>query len=332
MSTNNPHKTQVEKAHLEELLNKGVGGKYKNDSDYLEKIAQEIEWEEQMVRGGIERYNNTIKKAVEKGTESTTKAGLNSTQKYVPIISKLIHTDIKNCFQGEAGRHQTCFKLLLQCLSQKDFLEDKEFVKDDPFIWATVSLIAIKNILDGISKLVTVNALAIDIGTSLELEARLTLFKDVLPEKHKQLESKINTRANKMSKNKRRYKQKVWVYFMNKNNLFWSEWSKADKLHLGCKIVEYFEREGLITHEDRKKLGYKKRRSILYVCPTEKLTQEIRNFNIHNEALIPKFMPMLMPPMSWSSPYSGGYYAKKYNYQNKPKDIFNALQFRKRNK
>jgi len=223
--------------------------------------------------------------------------------------------------------------LLLQCLSQKDFLEDKSFIKDSHEVWCTVSLIALKNILDGISKLVTVNALAIDIGTSLEIEARLTLFKDVMPQKHKQLEGKINSRANKMNKNKRRYKQKVWIYFMNKNNLVWSEWAKADKLHLGCKIIEYFEREGLITHEDRKKLGYKTRRSILYVSPTTKLTQEIRNFNIHNEALIPRFLPMLMPPQKWSSPYSGGYYARKYNYQNKkPQEILNALQFRKRNK
>jgi DNA-directed RNA polymerase len=51
-----------------------------------------------------------------------------------------------------------------------------------------------------------------------------------------------------------------------------------------------------------------------------------------NEALFPKFRPMLMPPRDWSTPFTGGYYGKKFNQENKPEDIINALQFNKSDK
>ena len=41
---------------------------------------------------------------------------------------------------------------------------------------------------------------------------------------------------------------------------------------------------------------------------------------------------MVAPPRDWSSPFTGGYYGKKFNKENKPEEIANALQFHKTNK
>ncbi len=49
-------------------------------------------------------------------------------------------------------------------------------------------------------------------------------------------------------------------------------------------------------------------------------------FNIRNEALTPAFLPMISPPLDWTSPFSGGYYGRKYNEKNKPEETLNALQ------
>ena len=57
-----------------------------------------------------------------------------------------------------------------------------------------------------------------------------------------------------------------------------------------------------------------------------KIIEEIKNFNIKNEALYPKYLPMLMPPREWENPFVGGYYGKKHNYkQQSAKEISNTL-------
>ena len=88
-------------------------------------------------------------------------------------------------------------------------------------------------------------------------------------------------------------------------------------------MIEYLERLGLVRHQNRKLNKYK---TVTYIEGTPKIIAEIKNFNIKNEALLPHFMPMLMPPRKWNfNPFVGGYYGKKHNHQNKPEDIKNAL-------
>ena len=64
---------------------------------------------------------------------------------------------------------------------------------------------------------------------------------------------------------------------------------------------------------------------------TPKIIEEIKNFNIKNELLFPKYLPMIAPPRDWTSPFTGGYYGKKYNKQNNAEEIANALQLDKAN-
>jgi DNA-directed RNA polymerase len=313
---------------LENLVKVGVGGKYKNHADYVKLITQELEFEEQMIRGGVERYNKSINDAKAKGQESTTLYGIVFGQKYIKALSGLIDNDVKTCMSGTAGVKQTSLKLLCQCLSKRHFNEGI-FLDNSSDIWRVVSYISIKNVIDGISRAVTINELAMNISNALMMEARITLFNDKMPDKYEQVQRKLNSQSSKIDKNKYRYKRNVWVYFMNKNKLDFDDWKSADKLHLGVKVIEYFEKLGLVTHENRRTA---KNRTVCFIVATDKLLEEIKNFNIRNEALHPTFLPMLMPPMDWTSPFSGGYYGRKYNQTNKPEDIANALQLRKKHK
>lgn len=311
---------------LENLVKVGVGGKFKNREDYVKLITQELEFEEMMIRGGIQRYNKTINDAKAKGQESTTKYGLTYTTKYVQAVAEMLNNDVQNCMSGKAGVQQVSLKLLCQCLSISAFNEEGIF-QSTPTNWHVVSYISLKHVLDGISKAVTVNELAMAISNALMQEARLTKFKDTQPEKYEQICRKLNSDGQNMKKNKYRHKQKVWVYFMNKNNLQFDDWASADKIHLGVKIISYFETLGLTFHENRRTA---KHRTTTFIVATDKLLEEIKNYNIANEALHPTFLPMIMPPMDWTSPFSGGYYGRKYNQTNKAEDIANALQYRKK--
>ena len=48
--------------HLAELLRVGVGGKFKTNSDYTDMVKEELEWEEKMLRGGIDRSKRNYQK------------------------------------------------------------------------------------------------------------------------------------------------------------------------------------------------------------------------------------------------------------------------------
>ena len=313
-------KTQLQ-IQLEELVKVGVGGKYVNNSNYNEQIQEELEFEEAMLRDGIDRYRKNTSKAVVKGQESTTLYGQVFQQKYITKLSECMNEDIKTMAGGNAGNRLTALKLLCQCLPKSAF-DDGVWKKDNQNIWDTCSLIVLKNAIDGISNETTINKLAIKIGTGLMLEARITLFKDVDKENYDKTYRKLLNKKSH-SKGAREYKKNVWVYMMNRADLDFNDWGKEGRLHLGVKMIEYLERLGLVRHQNRKLNKYK---TVTYIEGTPKIIDEIKNFNIKNEALLPHFMPMLMPPRKWNfNPFVGGYYGKKHNHQNKPEDIKHAL-------
>ena len=322
MST--PEQKTLLQQQLEELVKVVVGGKFKNQNieDYVAKIEEEIAFEEAMIRGGINRYQKLIKDAVVDSQESTTLYGIVLQQKYITELSELINDEVKTMTSGVAGNRQTALKLLCQCLPKSAFINE-EFITNNPNVWDTVSLIALKNVIDGISAETTLNKLAIKLGTALMLEAKITIFKDEEKEKYNQVAKRLTGKNIPQNANRYLYKRKVWTYCMNKHNLQFDDWSKENQLHLGVKIVSYCENLGLVKHQNRKS---NKIKTICYVEATPKIIEEIKNFNIKNEALYPKYLPMLMPPREWENPFVGGYYGKKHNYkQQSAKEISKSI-------
>jgi len=317
MSTNNQLEQQIQ-----ELVRVGVGGKYRTDKDYLKLIADELIHEQFMMQGGITRYRKQITDAKSKGQESTTLYGIVIQQKYITLLSEQINKDIKTLQEGGAGNRHTALKLLCQCLPKSAF-NDGIFLDNDPSIWDSVSLVILKNSIDCVSTQSTINKLALNIAQGLMMEARINTFKDNEKESYNKVNRYLNSSGFKQSKNKYRYKRNVWVYFINKSKLVFDNWEKSDRLHLGVKMINYCEQLGLITHRNRK---LARNKTVCYVEATEKLIQEIDNFNIRNEALTPTFLPMISPPLDWTTPFSGGYYGRKYNETNKPEETLNALQ------
>ena len=314
---------------LEELVKVGVGGKFQKNEDYTKKIEEELQFEEAMIRGGVSRYQKLIKDAVLDNQESTTLYGIVLQQKYITKLSDIVNNEIKTMISGEAGNKQTALKLLCQCLPQSAFL-DGVFQDKNPSVWDTVSLITLKNIIDGISTETTLNKLSIKIGSALMLEARITIFKDEEKKKYDQVAKRLIGKNIPQNANRYQYKRNVWTYCMNKHELEFDDWGKEGRLHLGCKLISYCEKLGLIKHQNRKR---NKIKTITYVEATPKIIEEIKNFNIKNESLYPKYLPMLMPPREWENPFVGGYYGKKHNYkQQSAKEISNTLSKNKEQK
>lgn len=327
MSTQTETKSLMQ-IQLEELIKVGVGGKFKDKNDYVEQVTKELEFEEAMLRGGMNRYKKTVTEAQTKHQESTTIYGIVQQQKYIPQLSEMINNDVKAMNKGEAGNYQTALKLLCQCLPPTAF-KDGQFIDDRATVWDVCSLISLKNAIDGISSETTMNKLAINIGTGLMHEARITKFKNDHKEQYINVAKRLSGKNIPQNANRYQYKQKVWTYCMNKHGLAFDDWGKEGRLHLGVKIISYLERLGLLRHQHRK---LNKTKTVVYMEATPKTIEEIKNFNIKNEMLFPTYLPMKMPPRDWTSPFIGGYYGRKFNDTNNAKEIANALQSNKSNK
>ena len=304
---------------IKELIRVGVGGRHKEEKDYTKQIQEELELEDyHMQREGLKKYKKRQATAVLKSQESTTMYGLQYQAKYISRLSLMINEDVIKMLDGKSGRHRTSFKLVCQCLNERAFNE-QVYIKN-PNNWDAVSLIILKNIINGISRNHTLNRLSIAIGTALELEARLTYFQDKDKETFTKLSKKLNKATGvPQKKSKYLYKKNVFIYWMNRKDLVWEKWGKESKLHLGTELIHYCEKLGLI----RVVLVRKgKNKSIYYVNSTPKLLREIKDFNTMNEAMYPDFLPMIMPPLDWNrSPFRGGYYGKKYNQENKVDEV-----------
>ena len=313
---------------LEELVKVGVGGKYKDKANYIKVIQQELEHEEAMLRGGSDRYNKTVVDAKAKGQESTTLYGLVLQQKYITDVSEMINEDVRLMSSGKAGNHQTALKIICQCLPSTAF-DKGVFLDNRPSIWDICSLIILKNVIDGISDEITINKLSIQIATGLMQEARITQFKEQNKESYNKTARKLAGKNIPQNANRYQYKSRVWTYMMNRNGLRFDDWTNVEKLHLGVKMISYLEKLGLVKHQNRK---HRKDKTITYVEATPKIIEEIRNFNIKNELLFPKFLMMVAPPRDWTSPFTGGYYGKRFNKENNPEEIARALQSNKSDK
>ena len=307
---------------LDELIKVGVGGKFKSSDDYTKRIQDELAFEESMIRGGIKRYNDLINDAKLVGQESTTLYGIVFQQKYISKLSELINKDVVNMMKGEPGNRQIALKLVCQCLPKSAF-DNEVFIENNQNIWDVVSLIVLKNVIDGISTDTTLNKLAIKIGTALMLEARITTFKDYEKTEYNKISKKLEGKNIPQNANRYQYKRNVWVYCMNKNKLQFDDWATEGRLHLGCKMISFCEYLGLVKHQNRK---VSKKKTITYVEATPKIIEEIKNFNIKNEALFPTYLPMLMPPRDWENPFVGGYYGKKHNYKNEPEEVIKTIK------
>ena len=119
---------------LQELVKVGVGGKFKDNSDYTKRIQEELEFEDAMLQGGIDRFRKTVKDAITKGQESTTLHGLVLQQKYITKLSLLINGDIKTMEDGGAGNRMTALKLLCQCLPKSAF-DKGVFLSKEHTVW-----------------------------------------------------------------------------------------------------------------------------------------------------------------------------------------------------
>lgn len=249
-------------------------------------FEQQRQLEADMQTKGIEYYRSEVRKAVEKQNESNTHYGILAMKHSVDAVCNGIKDFLEESFSGKAGRLNSAGHLLSLV---------------DPEVSA---YLALKGIIDGVSKNYTLTKAAMGVASMLEDQFKFAVFEEKEPHWFKRIQKDVNKRTSN-----RYYRRYAIIHTMNKKALIdYEAWSKQEKMHLGCKLVDIIiQTTGLIqlvTHT------YGRTKRVLYIEPTEKTLEWIEKVNKHTEVLTPRYMPCVITPRDWVSPYSGGYHTK----------------------
>jgi DNA-directed RNA polymerase len=241
-------------------------------------LETQLSLEQEMITAGIDRYRKAIDKAVSSKAESRTQHG----QAIVSHTVSAVTEGIKD--------------ILLNPKSNRDITY--KYVKD--MNTEEVAFLSLITLIDGISVRQGLLFIANNIGSSLEMQDRL--------DKWVAAEGEVATNTIKLAMKKglgaRRY---GLTHKMNKDGYKETEWSKSDRIHVGCRIIDIIIRTtGLIELEKQR---VSKNKTTTIVKATKETEDWIKGFNEYAEVARPRFAPCLIVPKDWTDVTGGGYYS-----------------------
>lgn len=243
---------------------------------------QQVELEQEMRHAGIKRFRENVAKATEKGQGSNTMTGTRLVVKAHERMVEAIKGFMDEANSGKAGRRSTAVKYLN---------------KLDMDVTANITARAC---LDLIVTSPTLTKLAFTIGSMLENEVNATIFEEQMPKAY----AKFHKRALEESLARRQ-----WSHLLVPAELLGVQletWPEKDRLLIGMKLVELFaQATGLI---EPKMIFNEKNGKVWMVQATPSTLDWMEEENSRLETLFPIYMPTIVPPKPWTTPFDGAYY------------------------
>ena len=250
-----------------------------------EKTLREIELDREglMIAKGKERYQQQLKKNVEKGRNSVTPPYIYLQKQYLVPLSEAIQHFIDENLTGKAGVRAT------SVIPLRDL--------DDP---KKISLITLKGIIDGIALNKTMLQISVSIGKMIELEEQSLIFKKDKPFLHNRILRDLMTRTTNIE-----HRKKVFSHTLDKFKIQIEKWNIAKTVLIGQQLISL-----TIAHTDlieRKTIKVRKNNTQNYLTLTKEIQEKIDEGNFKCSVLTPYHKPMVVKPNDWTSAFSGGY-------------------------
>lgn len=281
------NEAKLDKAQLKELLEVGVGGQAKPDSNeqFLKKLDRQLQLEEEMHTAGILRASKDEKRAKERSREHTTSYGLPMLKEAIDPVSKEITKIVTESYNGQ-GRVDIATMMLRK-------------VNAD-----AAAYLSLRSVLDSITLQHTLTKAAMRIATCLEDEVKFTKFQKECEPLYKVVKESV------MHKTSYVHKHLIMTRYMNKANIEWEAWTPSDKVHVGTKLISIIiNQTGYVCVTERSEGTAKKPRTPKYIEATPKTMEWINEKSKRNGILNPLFYSTIVAPKPWLHPYRGGYHS-----------------------
>lgn len=241
-------------------------------------LETQLSLEQEMITAGIERYRKDLDKAVASKSESRTQHGQIIVARTVGAVAEGVQELIDN----HKSNRDITYGLI------KDMNTEE------------VAYLALITMIDGISIRQGLMYLANSIGGAIELHDRLDKW---VSEAGSVARNTIKL-AVKKGHSARRY---GLTHKMNKDGFKHTEWSKSERVHVGCRMVDVIIRTtGLI---ELQKQRTSKTKTTTIVKATTETEAWIKGFREYAETARPRFAPCLIVPKDWTGVTGGGYHS-----------------------
>ncbi len=262
-----------------------------NETYGEEAVTKQIELEERMVSIGRQQARKEIAEARKRGDESGTRYGQSLLGISMQGVSDAITTFIEKASSGVPGKRHIAVKYLKQV---------------DPDVAAYTAL---RVVIDGlVGKRQVLQRTAVVIGSRIEDEVRFGKFE----EEDKKSFSRAQQRAKKATSYDRK-KATMSGYERRFTEAEWYTWPEQDRLHIGAALIDMIVAQGLVQVEDEVN---SRRNTSKVLTPTERLVQWIEREATKTELLSPAYMPMVVRPLDWTTPFDGGYLTREAQGRN----------------
>jgi len=263
-------------------------------------LADELAWERKMVDNGVGKYFAALDAARFKAKaggglqpqndESATSYGASLIREHFEPYEDAIGLYIERAFNQRGKRD-----IAGAYLARMDV--------------RVTAYIAAKTIIDTISVEVNQTELILRIAGKIEDQMRLDRFSEDYPRYWKAL---VEDMADRGVKNYR-HKRKVLTHCHDKavandptgEGREWIRWPKADRIRIGLTLLELFiTATGLVERRSMRR-GNK----TSYLITGTDYALELIHENVELfQFLHPEFLPTLIRPKDWSTPWCGGYH------------------------
>lgn len=264
----------------------------------MKTLFDQIAWEETMRDTGAANFLRSAEKLMEKdaaaGTAACIKAMRSTTSRTgVLPFAQYLETRMQEDLSRPGRRH-----VALRYIKEMDM--------------KVVAVITLRNIFDGIAHAVLLQNVAIEIGTDIETELKLTAL-----EQFDQRRVEYTTKHLKTVNNKRR-RRAVFNHAARKSENFeWEDWTPTTRLHVGQYLIDSAVAfTGILEMHTAR---YKKTRTtdgealdtkVYTLTATDEFRKWLQDENEKFSLLRPAYYPTLIPPKPWDGAWGGGYYSK----------------------
>lgn len=247
----------------------------------MDLYLKQEELEQEMLAFSKVEFQNKVTAAREKGQESGTVYGsIAFKRSLMPLL-----TAINEWVAGSKARPGR--------LHQSVDIMERLGIEHESMAYMTC-----RHIVDRLSRPSSLQSIAIQLGAMIEDEARAREFETAFPDVLRGLEVKVRESSTYTRR------KAILSSVARKLDMTWRSLTSKEQLAIGSVLIELFcQSTGLakiVAVQGEKNGGSK-------LVPTKECMAWIQDTLARNELMAPFRWPMVVPPLQWTNPWSGGY-------------------------
>lgn len=254
------------------------------NTEYTDKFKRQVLLEEKMRTDGIDRFWSIHQSNREKNRESGTASVNRLLNAHLMPMVNAIEKFKSEAKSGKAGKKHTAVRYL-------NTLEAE-----------AIALITVRTVFDGLSsqkKLVTVSR---EISTLIQDEISYRNFEQADRIDHSYLVARVKDR-NAASR------RAVIHHNMRAREIEIEDWPLGDELKVGSKLIDLMIESTSTIRLGTVQYGEKKREKV--IVPTPEVMDWLKEEDSRCSLMTPTYLPCVIPPKPWTSPFDGGYWTAR---------------------